>query len=122
MLIFKLFCIFDKNNCLKHFLLFFLTLLLFNLPIEGQAKLPPNTTPFSQPDFRLYLEAGSLHIKGMEGNGTIQIYSIIGNLIHLFEVRDFKNFEMPVDLENKQMYIIRIETKDFKKTVKIVNS
>ncbi|MGB1021092.1 MAG: T9SS type A sorting domain-containing protein, partial [Flavobacteriaceae bacterium] len=64
----------------------------------------------------------SLHIKGIRGTGTIQIYSIIGNLIHLFEVQNFENFQIPVSLEDKQMYIIRIETKDFKKTLKIVNS
>lgn len=122
MLISNFFYIFVKNNCLKHTLLFFITLILLHLPLEGQTTLPPNTTSLSQPDFRLYLEAGSLHIKGIRGTGTIQIYSIIGNLIHLFEVQNFENFQIPVSLEDKQMYIIRIETKDFKKTLKIVNS
>jgi len=107
---------------LKHTLLLFITLSLFNLSAKGQSPLPPNTTSLSQAEFRLYLEAGSLHIKGIQGEGSIQIYSIIGNLIHHFEVQIFENFQIPVSLEDKQMYIIRIETKGFKKTLKVVNS
>ncbi len=107
---------------MKHTLLFLLTFILLHLPAEGKAKLPPNSSTFFQPEVALYFKLGTLHIEGFDGAGTIQIYSIIGNLIHHAEVQEFRNFKLPIHLEDKQMYIIRIETEAQKKTFKIVTS
>ncbi len=113
---------FSKNNCLKHTLLFFITFFLLSLPFKGQTSFPLKTAINLQTEFQLYLEAGTLYIKGLEGSGKIQIYSIIGNLIHHLDIQQFKNLQLPVQLEEKQMYIIRIESLAFQKTIKIVNS
>ena len=107
---------------MKHTLLFLVTFFLISLPYKGQAILPLKTATNSQIEFQLYLEAGTLYILGLEGSGRIQIYSIIGNLIHNLEIQQFKDLQLPVQLEKKQMYIIRIESLTFQKTIKIVNS
>ena len=113
---------FAKNKYLKHTLLFFITFFLLSLPFKGLTYFPVKTAINLQTEFQLYLEAGTLYIKGLEGSGKIQIYSIIGNLIHNLEIQQFKNLQLPVQLEEKQMYIIRIESLAFQKTIKIVNS
>ena len=107
---------------MKHTLLFLITFFLISLPFKGQTTLPLKTAKNSQTEVQLYLEAGTLYIVGLEGSGRIQIYSIIGNLIHNLEIQQFKNLQLPVQLEEKQMYIIRIESLEFQKTIKIVNS
>ena len=113
---------FWKNNYLKHNLLYFIIFYLLSLPFKGQTSLPLKTATNLQTEFQLYLEAGTLYIKGLEGTGKIQIYSIIGNLIYNLDIQQFKNLQLPVQLEEKQMYIIRIESLTFQKTIKIVNS
>ena len=107
---------------MKHNLLYFIIFYFLSLSFKGQTSLPLKTATNLQTEFQLYLEAGTLYIKGLEGTGKIQIYSIIGNLLHNLDIQQFKNLQLPVQLEEKQMYIIRIESLTFQKTIKIVNS
>ena len=54
----------------------------------------------------------TLLIKGINVNGNLKVYSIIGNMIMDMNVQDFSNVVIPINLERQNLYIIRIETTD----------
>ena len=60
--------------------------------------------------FNIYYKNNSLIVKGININGNLKIYSIIGNIILDINVQNLSNVLVPVDLIKQNMYIVRIET------------
>lgn len=54
----------------------------------------------------------TLLVNGIQVNGNLKIYSIIGNMIMEMNVQDFSELVIPINLERQNLYIIRIETSD----------
>jgi hypothetical protein len=65
---------------------------------------------------------GYLYFKGFNGQGSFQIYSIIGNIISEKDVQNFSQFKINTSLEMGNMYIIRVIIKGKSKTFKIIAS
>ena len=72
--------------------------------------------PFHQPvnifqkKISIYYKNNTLFIKGLNGNGNLKIYSIIGNIILDKNIQDLLDISLPLELVRHNMYIIRIET------------
>jgi hypothetical protein len=62
-----------------------------------------------------------LHLLGVEGSGTIEIYSIIGNKIKEIKVQELDNFKTYLELDSGNMYIIRVRVSNNVHTLKIVS-
>ncbi len=60
--------------------------------------------------FSIYYKNNSLIVRGLNINGNLKIYSIIGNIILDINVQNLSNLLVPVDLIKQNMYIVRIET------------
>ena len=65
---------------------------------------------------------GILYFKGFNGQGSFQIYSIIGNKISEMKVQNFSQFQFNTSFEMGNMYIIRVVIKGKAKTFKIIAS
>tara|TARA_B100001113_G_scaffold2738_1_gene2354 strand:+ start:342 stop:677 length:336 start_codon:yes stop_codon:yes gene_type:complete len=63
---------------------------------------------------------GFLYIKEINSSGKIEVYTIIGNKILTANIQNFQDSKIPVLLENQNMYIIRIQTRNQVYTIKIV--
>ena len=63
-----------------------------------------------------------LYFKGFIGQGSFQIYSIIGNKISEINVQNFSQFQYNTSFKMGNMYIIRVITKGKAKTFKIIAS
>lgn len=61
-----------------------------------------------------------LHITGLQGSGIIEIYSIIGNKISEFKVQELYSFKIYLNLESRNMYIIRVKKSENIYTFKII--
>ena len=58
----------------------------------------------------IYYKDNTLFIKGLNGNGNLKIYSIIGNIISDINLQDLSEVSLPIELVRQNMYIIRVET------------
>ncbi|MDG1968042.1 MAG: hypothetical protein P8I30_01290 [Flavobacteriaceae bacterium] len=74
------------------------------------------TQPTSELDtsFEIVYQDNALFITGEEINGTLKIFSIIGNKIVDINVQDFSKLVIPINLDRQNLYIIRIETSNNK--------
>lgn len=108
---------------IKKLLLF---VLLFNV-----ATLQASTISFyktttikkaSQVEKNVFFNDGVLYLKGFEGPGAIEIYSIIGNKITETLSQELAYFQFPFPLELGNMYIIRILFQGKVATFKVVAS
>ena len=84
---------------------------------------PPNITIFNnstQIQKIVFYNNGNLYLKGFNGPGSIEIYSIIGNKISNKIVQELANIQLSCSLETRSMYIIRIITEKEVETFKII--
>ena len=65
---------------------------------------------------------GNLYFKGFTGQGSFQIYSIIGNKISEMNVQNFSQFQFNTSFKMGNMYIIRVVIKGKARTFKIIAS
>lgn len=101
--------------------LFFLLLISFSITTvnANQNFSPIISTSFQQAPKVAYQEQ-QLHLLGVEGSGTIEIYSIIGNKIKEIKVQELNNFKTYLELDSGNMYIIRVRVSNEVHTLKIV--
>jgi len=72
-------------------------------------------------DPKVLYDGNSIILKGFEGNGRIDIYSIIGNKIKGTETIDLSRAIIPIDLVGGNMYIIQVNSLTNRiKTYKII--
>ena len=60
----------------------------------------------------IYYKDNTLFIKGLNGNGNLKIYSIIGNIISDINLQDLSEVSFPIELVRQNMYIIRVQTSE----------
>ncbi len=103
-------------------LLFFF--LFLNIPIAFATNLPYSNFSknfFStQVDKLIVYNNGSIYLKGFEGQGIVEIYSIIGNKIYAFELQNLSDVALSYPLKSGNMYIIRVITTKKAETFKII--
>ena len=103
-------------------LLFFF--LFLNITIALASSIPFSnfsTKIFStQIDKLVLYNNGVIYLKGFEGLGIVEIYSIIGNKIYAFELQNLNEIELSYPLKSGNMYIIRVITTKKAETFKIV--
>ena len=63
-----------------------------------------------------------LHLTGINGSGTIEIYSIIGNKIKEIKTQELYNFKTYLNLKSGNMYILRVSVSGKIHTLKIIAS
>ena len=108
---------------MKHLSLLAMCVFLFSFPQKSFGNERPTTLVSSYSPttiVNLIYKNGRLSIKGLTGVGTIQIYSIIGNKVAVFNQVDLYDFQRDIALEPKTMFIVRIETAGEIKTYKLV--
>ena len=74
----------------------------------------------TQVDKLVLYDNGSIYLKGFEGQGIVEIYSIIGNKIYAFELQNLNDIALSYPLKSGNMYIIRVITTKKAETFKIV--
>ena len=103
-------------------LLFFF--LFLNIPIALATNQPHSNFSknfFStQVDKLVLYNNGSIYLKGFDGQGIVEIYSIIGNKIYAFELQSLNDIALSYPLKSGNMYIIRVITTKKAETFKIV--
>lgn len=101
--------------------LFFLFLISLSITTvnANQNSSPKISTGFQQAPKVAYQDQ-QLHLLGVEGSGTIEIYSIIGNKIKEIKVQELDNFKTYLELDSGNMYIIRVRVSNKVHTLKIV--
>ena len=107
---------------IKNLLIFFILLYseaIFSIPPKESANY---TIEVTQDQTAVIFRDGSLYFKGFIGQGSFQIYSIIGNMISEKDVQNFSQFKINTSLEMGNMYIIRVIIKGKSKTFKIIAS
>ena len=104
-------------------------LLVFFILLYSKAvfSIPPlqsvvNTIEINQDKAVVIFRDGFLYFKGFIGQGSFQIYSIIGNKIYEMDVQNFSQFQFNTSLEMGNMYIIRVIIENKSKTFKIIAS
>lgn len=105
----------------KKLLLF---IILFSFCIASATEIPPpNITIFNnstQIQKIVFYNNGNLNLKGFNGPGSIEIYSIIGNKISEIKVQELYSFKIYLNLESRKMYIIRVKKYENIYTFKII--
>ncbi|MBT3444819.1 MAG: hypothetical protein HN443_07240 [Flavobacteriaceae bacterium] len=92
--------------------------MIFSLVFVKASPILPSFSFITQPTstsddtLNIIYQNNSLLIQGIKINGTLKIYSIIGNKIMDMNVQDFSKVFIPINLERQNLYIIRIETTD----------
>lgn len=70
---------------------------------------------------KLYVSNSNLHISGYNGNAELQVYNVLGQnvLNKVIQVSNSHN-SFPLELKNNALYIIKLKTDTFSKTIKTV--
>ena len=104
-------------------------LLVFFILLNSSTLFSISSIEFANHSIEMYQEKavvvfseGVLYFKGFTGQGSFQIYSIIGNKIVEMNVRNFSQFQFNTSFKMGNMYIIRVIIKDKAKTFKIIAS
>lgn len=105
---------------MRSILLFIFIVSFLRASSPKEKPFPNNLNFIFQETKSVFYNSGTLSINGFYGEGLIQIYSIIGNKIIDVKVQNLSKFNLQVDLENNNMYIIRILNQNKIKTFKIV--
>tara|TARA_B110000037_G_scaffold145152_1_gene164129 strand:+ start:724 stop:1050 length:327 start_codon:yes stop_codon:yes gene_type:complete len=95
--------------------------------IEAVFSIPPlhseiHTIEINQDKAVVIFRDGFLYFRDFIGQGSFQIYSIIGNKIYEMDVQNFSQFQFNTSLETGNMYIIRVIIENKSKTFKIIAS
>jgi len=105
---------------LKLILLFILFFSFSRASTLNNEFLSPNLESTFQESKSIFYKSGNLSIKGFSGKGSIQIYSIIGNKLIDLNTQNLSEFNLQIDLEKNNMYIVRILSNNNIKTFKII--
>lgn len=73
-----------------------------------------------QTDKNVSYKNSNFYIYGFSGPGTIEIYSIIGNKIKTISTQNLADFKFTLQLDSRNMYIVRVLTLNEIKTFKII--
>ena len=65
-----------------------------------------------QKKITIFYKNNTLNIKGLNGNGNLKVYSIIGNIICDIDIQNLANLSLPIELTRQNMYIIRVQTSE----------
>ena len=99
-------------------------ILFLNIPIAFATDLSRSNISSSffstQVDKLVLYKNGSIYLKGFDGPGIVEIYSIIGNKIYSFELQNLNDIKISYPLKSGNMYIIRIITARKAETFKII--
>ena len=102
-------------------------LLVFFILLYSSSLFSITSLEFANRSIEMYQDKGVvvfsdgiLYFKGFTGQGSFQIYSIIGNKILEINVQNFHQFQFNSSFKMGNMYIIRVITKGKPKTFKIV--
>ncbi|MBF11936.1 MAG: hypothetical protein CMC63_07025 [Flavobacteriaceae bacterium] len=102
----------------------YLFILSLNIFIANASAITyPKITIFkttTQEDKNVFYSNGSIYLKGFQGPGVIEVYSIIGNKITEVDTQDLYSFQFLIELESGNMYIIRVISSNEVRTFKIV--
>ena len=94
--------------------MFFNLLTLFSISAKT-TQLKKSIFPFVniyQKKITIYYKNNTLNIQGLNGNGNLKVYSIIGNIICDIDLQNLANLSLPIELTRQNMYIIRIQTSE----------
>lgn len=99
---------------LFNILCFLISFLVFQYGSSNTSPLNFTTQPTFSPQKSLNViyQNNTLTIQGIQINGNLKIYTIIGNKIVDKNIQDFSKVVIPINLEKQNLYIIRIETTD----------
>lgn len=111
------------NLLIKKLLLFIL--LFISTVASATAFSPPNITTntrLTQVQKNVFYSNGAIYVKGFNGPGAIEVYSIIGNKITVERTQELKAFQFTFPLAANNMYIIRVVSNGKVTTFKVVAS
>ena len=77
-------------------------------------------TNLIQTDKNVSYKNDNFYIYGFIGPGSIEIYSIIGNKIKTIYTQNLADFKFTLQLDSRNMYIVRVITLNEIKTFKII--
>lgn len=73
-----------------------------------------------QTDKNVTYKNGNFYLYGFSGTGKIEIYSIIGNKIKTISAQNLADYKFTLQLDSRNMYIVRVITLNEIKTFKII--
>ena len=73
-----------------------------------------------QTDKNISYKNGNFYLYGFGGPGKIEIYSIIGNKIKTISAQNLADYKFTLQLDSRNMYIVRVITLNEIKTFKII--
>ena len=73
-----------------------------------------------QTDRKVTYKNGNFYLYGFGGPGKIEIYSIIGNKIKTISAQNLADYKFTLQLDSRNMYIVRVITLNEIKTFKII--
>ena len=84
-------------------------LLYFNFLISLTLVMNENNVNLStQKKQNIIYNHGTLSLIGFNGSGKIEIYTIIGNQLVKLKVKELNFFKLPIKLNSKNIYILRV--------------
>ena len=107
---------------IKKLLVFFILLYSNALFSISSIESDYHRIEISQDKAVVIFRNGNLYFKGFTGQGSFQIYSIIGNKISEINVQNFSQFQFNTSFKMGNMYIIRVVIKGKARTFKIIAS
>ena len=78
------------------------------------------STNVIQTDKNVSYKNGNFYLYGFGGPGKIEIYSIIGNKIKTISAQNLADYKFTLQLDSRNMYIVRVITLNEIKTFKII--
>ena len=105
---------------IKKLLVFFILLYSNALFSISSIESDYHRIEISQEKSVVIFRNGNLYFKGFTGQGSFQIYSIIGNKISEMNVQNFSQFQFNTSFKMGNMYIIRVVIKGKARTFKII--
>ena len=73
-----------------------------------------------QTDKNVSYKNGNFYLHGFSGPGKIEIYSIIGNKIKTISAQNLDDYKFTLQLDSRNMYIVRVITLNEIETFKII--
>ncbi|GLB52225.1 hypothetical protein NBRC110019_12640 [Neptunitalea chrysea] len=111
---------------MKKFYVSILLLVLFTSAKLSAASVSMAPSPFKltsliEEQIKVFYSNNSLHISGLNDNATIEIYNMLGKRVASYQnIRVTDNFSKNITLPSNNIFIVSVQTENFKKTFKIV--
>jgi len=62
----------------------------------------------TQAEKKVFFKEGVLYFEGFQGDGTIEVYSLIGNKVSELKTQELNAFQLNINLQRGNMYVVRI--------------